>query len=93
MPYTACIVNKQVKRGDITTWITARQEYLWYRTIPLGLFGLACWGTISFGKTGTIYLESISYLICLPVLMLVLSVTYEWLHYRRIVIRQKNQSA
>lgn len=86
-------LNKQVKRGDITSWITARYEYLWYRTIPLALFGLACWGTITFGKTGTIYLESISWLICLPVLMLVLSVTYEWLHYRRIVIRQKNQSA
>jgi hypothetical protein len=86
-------LNKQVKRGDISTWLSARREYLWYRTLPLGLFGLAAWGTISFGKTGTIYLESIAWLICLPILLLALSITYEWLHYRRILHRHKHQHA
>jgi hypothetical protein len=84
-------LNKQVKRGDISTWLSARREYLWYRTLPLGLFGLAAWGTISFGKTGTIYLESIAWLICLPILLLSLSITYEWLHYRKILSRHKHQ--
>ena len=86
-------LNKQVKRGDISTWLSARREYLWYRTLPLGFFGLAAWGTISFGKTGTIYLESIAWLICLPILLLALSITYEWLHYRRILHRHKHQHA
>ncbi len=86
-------LNKQVKKGDVSSWIEARYEYMWYRTIPLGLFGLACWGTISFGKTGTIYLESISWLICLPVMLLSLSITYEWLHYRKILLRQRSQQS
>ncbi|MFM2285445.1 MAG: DnaJ domain [Bacteroidota bacterium] len=86
-------LNKHVRRGDVNTWLKARREYLWYRTLPLAFFGLASWATISFGSNGTYYLESISWLIVLPVFLLALSITYEWLHFRKVLIRTRNEQA
>ena len=86
-------LNKHVRRGDVNTWLKARKEYLWYRTLPMFFFGLAAWATISFGSNGTFYLESISWLIVVPVFLLGFSITYEWLHYRKVLIRTRNEQA
>jgi hypothetical protein len=86
-------LNKKIKRGDLDTWIHVRKTYLVYRSFPLVLFILTSWGTIKFGKTGTIYLQSISWLICIPVAMLIMSVLYEWIHFRKIKIQRQNNKS
>lgn len=86
-------LNKKIKRGDLDTWIQVRKTYLAYRSFPLVLFILTSWGTIKFGKTGTIYLQSISWLICIPVAMLIMSVLYEWIHFRKIKIQRQNNKS
>jgi hypothetical protein len=86
-------LNKKIKRGDLDTWIHVRKTYLVYRSFPLIIFILSSWGTIKFGNTGTIYLQSISWLICIPVAMLIMSVLYEWIHFRKIQIQQQNNKS
>ena len=85
-------LNKKIIKGDLESWIRVRRVYLLYRSYPLALFLLVSWGTITFGQTGTIYLQSISWLICIPVVMLMMSVLFEWIQFHKIQNRSKNKN-
>ena len=93
LEYVTPGLNKKIIKGDLESWIRVRRVYLFYRSFPLSLFLLASWGTIAFGQTGTIYLQSISWLICIPVSMLIMSVLYEWIHFRKIQIQRQNNNS
>ena len=84
-------LNKKIKKGDLESWIHVRRIYLIYRSVPLVLFVLTSWATISLGRSGTIYLQSISWMICIPVFLLMMSVLYEWIHFRKIQNRIPNK--
>ena len=85
-------LNKKIIKGDLESWIRVRRIYLVYRSFPLALFLLASWGTIVFGQTGTIYLQSISWLICIPVFLLMMSVLFEWIQFHKIQNRSQNKN-
>ena len=93
LEYATPRLNKKIIKGDLESWISVRRVYLLYRTYPLVLFLLASWGTIVFGQTGTIYLQSISWLICIPVFLLMLSVLFEWIQFRKIKIQRQNNNS
>jgi hypothetical protein len=86
-------LNKKIKKGDLESWISVRKVYLLYRSFPLVLFLLTSWGTIEFGQTGTIYLQSISWLVCIPVFLLMMSVLFEWIQFLQIQKRSQNKNA
>ena len=92
LEYATQSLNKKIIKGDLDSWIRVRKVYLFYRSYPLALFLLASWGTIEFGQTGTIYLQSISWLICIPVVMLMMSVLFEWIQFHKIQNRSKNKN-
>ena len=92
LEYVTPGLNKKIIKGDLESWIRVRRVYLFYRSFPLSLFLLASWGTIAFGQTGTIYLQSISWLICIPVVMLMMSVLFEWIQFHKIQNRSKNKN-
>jgi hypothetical protein len=92
LEYATPSLNKKIIKGDLDSWIRVRKVYLFYRSYPLALFLLASWGTIEFGQTGTIYLQSISWLICIPVVMLMMSVLFEWIQFHKIQNRSKNKN-
>ena len=85
-------LNKKIIKGDLESWIRVRRVYFLYRSYPLALFLLVSWGTITFGQTGTIYLQSISWLISIPVVMLMMSVLFEWIQFHKIQNRSKNKN-
>ena len=85
-------LNKKIKKGDLESWISVRRVYLLYRSFPLALFLLTSWATIVFGQTGTIYLQSISWLICIPVFLLMMSVLFEWIQFHKIQNRSQNKN-
>jgi hypothetical protein len=85
-------LNKKIKKGDLESWISVRRVYLLYRSFPLALFLLTIWATIVFGQTGTIYLQSISWLICIPVFLLMMSVLFEWIQFHKIQNRSQNKN-
>ena len=86
-------LNKKIKKGDLESWISVRRVYLLYRSFPLALFLLTSWATIVFGQTGTIYLQSISWLICIPVFLLMMSVLFEWIQFHKIQNRSQNKNS
>lgn len=86
-------LNKKIKKGDLDSWISIRKVYLFYRSFPLALFLLTSWGTIEFGQTGTIYLQAISWLVCIPVFLLMMSVLFEWIQFHQIQKRSQNKNA
>jgi hypothetical protein len=92
LEYVTPSLNKKIIKGDLESWIRVRRVYLLYRSYPLAFFLLASWGTMAFGQTGTIYLQSISWLICIPVMMLMMSVLFEWIQFHKIQNRSKNKN-
>ena len=93
LEYVTPGLNKKIIKGDLESWIRVRRVYLFYRSFPLALFLLASWGTIAVGQTGTIYLQSISWLICIPVFLLMMSVLFEWIQFRKIKLQRQNNKS
>jgi hypothetical protein len=77
-------MNREVKIKSRETWLSMRKTYLQLRTFPVfGMIMLAM-GLIKLSQLGTYYLQSLGMIFFALVIMLLLSVIYEWLYFYRV---------
>jgi len=84
LDFQATKMNREVKIKSRETWLSMRKTYLQLRTFPVfGMIMLAM-GLIKLSQLGTYYLQSLGMIFFALVIMLLLSVIYEWLYFYRV---------
>jgi hypothetical protein len=81
LDHRSATLNRNLKRNDKDSWLHARRQFLQFRTIPLFAMLILCSFLVRITAGGSWYYSLLSIVFCLPVLVLALSVIYEWLHY------------
>ena len=81
-------LNKSIQPGNVQSWLNARSTYLFYRTFPLPIIGVIGWGFVIICRSGTYYVMTLSYLLCLLFSLLAMSILYEWLQYFKVKNRE-----
>ncbi len=84
LDFQADKMNREVKIKSRETWLSMRKTYLQLRTFPVFGMILLAMGVIRLSQLGSIYLQSLGMLFFALVIMLLLSVTYEWLYFYRV---------
>jgi hypothetical protein len=77
-------LNQSIQPGNTASWLKARSAYLRYRTLPLPIMAAIAWAFVLVCKTGSLYVITLSYLLCLLFSILGMSVFYEWLQYLKV---------
>lgn len=77
-------LNQSIQPGNSTSWLKARSAYLRYRTLPLPIMAAIAWGFVMICKSGSFYVITLSYLLCLLFSLLGMSILYEWLQYLKV---------
>jgi hypothetical protein len=81
LDHRAATLNKNLKRNDRDAWLHSRRQFLQFRTIPVFALLILASSLVRATTGGSWYYNLLSIVFCLPVLVLALSVIYEWLHY------------
>ena len=83
-------LNRALNKQHKPEWLRLRKAYLRVRTFPLGAMILMGFAAIRLGSLGSLYIQSVSVVFCLPILLLIMSVSYEWIYFYRVSSRATN---
>lgn len=81
LDYRARTLNQNLKRNDRDSWFALRRQFLQFRTIPVMALLLLAGTLVRVSAGGSWYYTMLSIVFCFPVLILALSVMYEWFQY------------
>ncbi len=78
-------LNLHIKVKDKEKWVSIRRKYLHFRTVPV--FGMLILASmfIRLSAPYSGYFTLLSLMFCIPLFILMLSVSYEWLHYYKLL--------